>query len=183
MSVKVAKVSPLQHFLYVLIGSIPMIITTVIMSYILYADYARNNYSFFRKDLYISNIDKTDYEKNDLDCGSEFKLDQGKCASSQVCFRYFSDFLISDQDSKTLLKLVFKSIISFLLISLEYSRVAQNGFSQGESDASSSILDISSKTVTKGKSVVPLQREKYFTNQAEFLAFKYYIHLTLIGSF
>jgi hypothetical protein len=102
MTVKTANVSALHHFVYVLVGSVPMIATTLVISYILYADYARNNYSFWRKNLYLSNVEKHQYETGLVCREASFAP---KCAQkASDCFRHYTDFALSDQESETLRK-------------------------------------------------------------------------------
>jgi hypothetical protein len=108
MTVKTANVPALQHFLYVLIGSVPMIITTMIMSYILYSDYARNNYSFWRQDLYLSNVEKHQYQ-TELVCdaasyASDSSNNAGCLPTPSNCFRHYTDFALSDAESESLRK-------------------------------------------------------------------------------
>jgi hypothetical protein len=108
MTVKTANVPALHHFFYVLLGSVPMIITTAIMSYILYSDYARNNYSFWRKDLYLSNVEKHQYETA-LACNEDNYINDRRnfpsCAPKTAnCFRHYTDFVLSDQEAETLRK-------------------------------------------------------------------------------
>lgn len=112
-----------KRLLYILIGSTPIMIIFGLCANLIYLDYVKNNYSFFDKSLFLSNIDSHVYESR-VECarldetsgGKYSKRDHSstspfsKCYSSQakadkhVCFRYLNDFIVSETDADRLIE-------------------------------------------------------------------------------
>lgn len=108
--------SLLVHVIYVIIGSIPIVIILGMCANLIYIDYVKNNYSFYDKSIFLSNIESHVFETK-VECGkdhaniylpddnqlnSNFKYQ--KCysnkalAKSHQCLRYFNDFLVSEKE-------------------------------------------------------------------------------------
>jgi hypothetical protein len=101
-----ANCSKIEHVLYTFLGCIPMIVITFIMSYILYLDYVGNGYSFLKKDQFLSHIEKFEYEAS-LECVENKVKDSANLGGNfapKSCFRYYSDFLISEEEADVLFK-------------------------------------------------------------------------------
>lgn len=140
-SPKKVRFSPFKERLFVFIGSVPMITVLGISFVLMYQDYVLNDYNFLGKSWHLSNVEKTSYDVEIPCIDSEYLVLRNKypsCAPKK-CFRYFTDFLISDGDGKVLLNM------------------AQKGWLQGEDTDSSSILSIEKGTVKNGKSITKLK--------------------------
>ena len=77
---------------YLALGCLPVIILSSICFYLLYGDYERNNFSFMGKSRFYSNSNPNDYIENSSQIG-EFS-----------CARYFTDYVLSENEVTTLLK-------------------------------------------------------------------------------
>ncbi|CAF0882260.1 unnamed protein product [Brachionus calyciflorus] len=142
-STKVAKISPFKERLYVLIGCIPMITVMAISLFLVYEDYALNNFTYFGKSWHMSNVEKTTYDSNVPCVDSDYLADRSKypsCASKQ-CFRYFTDFLITQNEGTILLKL------------------AKKGWALGDDNDSVSNLNIETGFVNRGDSSVKIDKD------------------------
>lgn len=105
-NIKLVNYSPGKELFYTILGSLPMIVVNVICAYLIYVDYARNNYSFLEKSIYLSNVEKTSYDANVTCVDKEYASDRVNfptCAPD-YCFRYFNDFLITYEEADTILK-------------------------------------------------------------------------------
>ena len=109
-SFKMAKnkkeTSPVSDFLYTIIGSTPVLIIVAICSFLFYNDYVLNNNSFWGKSRFVGNIESNEYFEK-LACPDNLydndRKNYNKCAP-KFCARSFSDFLITEDEAKTLLK-------------------------------------------------------------------------------
>lgn len=124
-----------------------MIFTTLVMSYILYADYAKNNYSFWRKDLYLSNVERHEYETI-VECNHDsykHEMSHFEECSPKECFRHYTDFLINPDEAEII------------------RNIAINAFKKGQSAGGASIIDITSKTVID-KGILRYERDDFFSD-------------------
>jgi len=81
-----------DSFFYTFLGCLPMIVLSSACFYFLYADYERNNYSFMDKSKFYSNSNPNDFFENSAQIG-DFS-----------CARYFTDYVISEDEARDLLK-------------------------------------------------------------------------------
>jgi hypothetical protein len=90
------------HSVYVLIGSAPIMIICIMCAKLIYIDYVKNNYSFFDKSVYVSNVESHIFEAN-VSCvqSDHYKSSQSSDAN---CFRYFNDFILDKNEAGKLVK-------------------------------------------------------------------------------
>lgn len=123
------KEDPLsKRLLYILIGSTPIMLIFGLCINLIYLDYVKNNYSFFDKSLFLSNIDSHTYESrvacarlDESPSGGKYtksfgtvggEMSYSKCyatqakASQHACFRYLNDFVVSETDADRLIESV-----------------------------------------------------------------------------
>ena len=126
---KAAELEPLhKRIIYVLVGSIPILVILGLCFNLIYLDYAKNNYSFFDKSIFLSNIDSHIFETQ-VDCGeasahkylaSDEQFNYKKCyanearAASHKCFRYFNDFLVEESQADRLIGWVFTCLVNLI---------------------------------------------------------------------
>ncbi|RNA33503.1 2-oxoglutarate and iron-dependent oxygenase domain-containing 3-like [Brachionus plicatilis] len=153
-SSKTIHLSPFKERLYIFIGCIPMITVMAISFCLLYQDYALNNYNFMGKSWHLSNVEKTSYDVK-VSCiefeYSDLRKKFPSCAPKN-CFRYFTDFLISENEGKTLLKM------------------AHKGWLQTDDSDSASFLSVEKGTIINGNSVTKLKENLY--SEEELLTYK-----------
>lgn len=143
---KKARINPFKERLYLLIGCIPMITVLTISCGLIYQDYVLNNYSFLGKSWHLSNVEKTSYDAEVSCIESEYSDLRQKfpsCAPKK-CFRYFTDFLISENEGKILLNM------------------AKKGWLQDDDTDSASYLSVEKEIIKNGNSITKLK--KYLKN-------------------
>lgn len=141
-SPKKVRIHPFKERLYVLIGCIPMVTVLIISSGLMYQDYALNNFSLLGKSWHLSNVEKTSYETEISCIESEYLNLRQKfpsCAPKK-CFRYFTDFLISENEGKILLNM------------------AKKGWLQDDVSDSASFLSIEKGNIKNGNSITELKQ-------------------------
>jgi len=172
----------LKRIIYILIGSIPILVILGLCVNLIYLDYVKNNYSFFDKSIFISNIDSHVYELR-VDCAeaaSNKYLPPGqssnglakynKCFSSDsraaakhYCFRYFNDFIFDDNEADILISLAKKAF--------EYSKPNNDGiitFDIVTGQLSNNGKSINLKThLENGKSIFSKEEITTFLNLKE----------------
>ena len=116
------------HAIYVIIGSIPIVVILIMCANLIYIDFVKNNYSFYDKSIFLSNIESHVFELK-VECGrgqsgmysadgekkkSGGNLKYQKCyannnalAGSHECIRYFNDFLVSESEVDLLKRFLF----------------------------------------------------------------------------
>ena len=85
--------SPLLTF----IGSLPLLSIIFFCCYLLYLDYSMNNYSFTAKNFFYSN-------SNPNELFEQVAHTSSLSEANTMCARFFSDFIITDDEAKTLLR-------------------------------------------------------------------------------
>ena len=101
-----ANTSSILEFIYIFIGSIPSITVMVLVASIFRKEYILNNYNFLLQNKLLSNVVQFDYFENVTCSENDYKNDRinfKQCAPS-FCARFFSDFIVTDEEVKTLLK-------------------------------------------------------------------------------
>jgi hypothetical protein len=93
--------SLILDLIYTIVGSTPMIILVVICYYLLIEDYKVNNNNFWAQSKFFSNTKPHEYFQNQT-C-----LDQSNdkiCSDTKFCGRFFTDYLLTKDEARTLLK-------------------------------------------------------------------------------
>lgn len=101
--------SRFQHLFFVLVGSAPIIVITFMCCKLIYIDYAKNNYSFFDKSIFLSNVESHIFEANVSCEHSPVYFNENRASATPTrpadyCFRYFNDFLITQKEVDVFLK-------------------------------------------------------------------------------
>lgn len=89
--------------LFTLAGSMPTIGICIMCAVMFEQDYALNRYTFFGQSKFFSMIEKFEYYENST-CAPEYDTQQFVSCAPKYCARYFTDKVISDDETNVLLK-------------------------------------------------------------------------------
>ena len=93
--------SLILDLIYTIIGSTPMIIIGVISYNLLCEDYRINNNNFWAQSRFFSNTKPHEYFQNQT-CLE--KSNDRKCSNTKFCGRFFTDYLLTKEEARILLK-------------------------------------------------------------------------------
>lgn len=145
----------LKQIFGTLIGSIPLFLMMSCCGFILNKDYIAKGNNFWGQSHHFGLIEPHDYFEEVKCVDEEYEKDRRlyKNCSPKFCGRYFSDFIMNEEDTDLLLG------------------IANKGFSYGESSGGASIFDIYNGVVSKEnafisvKNTLKSQNKKLLTDE------------------